>query len=220
MALRFDNLVWAENELKRGYIANETQLREFVDSLSTIDPAIGEYISGNYSKSDVFTSNKMKEMYKKLNSINDYISTHCHKSAYTIQIKAVCWKNTAIEKIAAKRNPDSFIGEVHPTCPFSCRRPQMLLSLFAMAEFMPCPDKDILNTSETSDYLSYTEAMSHIRNGKNNVGDKYVPSYCVVEPKMKWAVPPVNTKGIPHFTIHFSYYFKFSNLILYSLHKY
>ena len=87
----------------------------------------------------------------------------------------------------------------------------MLLSLFAMAEFMPCPDKDILNTSETSEYLSYTEAMSHIRNGKNNVGDKYVPSYCVVEPKIKWAVPPVNTKGTQLFTIHFSYHFKFSN---------
>ena len=60
-----DLIIWyAENELKRGYIANETQLREFVDSLSTIDPAIGEYTSGNYKKSDVFTSNKLKEMYK------------------------------------------------------------------------------------------------------------------------------------------------------------
>ena len=35
----------------------------------------------------------------------------------------------------------------------------------------------------TSDYLSYSEAMSHMRNGKNNVGAKYVPIYCVVEPK-------------------------------------
>ena len=129
MSLRFDNLVWAENEIKRGYIANETELRQFLHTLSTIDPAIGEYASGNYKKSDVFTSNKMKEMHIKLNSINDYISTHCHKSAYTFQIEVVCWKKTAMEEIAAKRNPDSFIDEVHPTCPFSCKQMSIHLHL-------------------------------------------------------------------------------------------
>ena len=165
MALRFHNLVWADNEIKRGYIANDSELREFVHSLSSIDPATGEFSSGNYKKSDVFTSNKMKELYKEPNSINDYISTHCHKSAYTFQIKAVCWKKTAQEEIDAKRNPDSFVGEVHPTCPFQCRRPQQPLSLFALSDFMPCPDKDISDKSGSSGFLSYTQAMSHVRSG-------------------------------------------------------
>lgn len=213
MTLRFDNLVWAENELKRGYIANGTQLREFVDSLSTIDPAIGEYTSGNYKKSDVFTSNKIKEMHKKTNSINDYISTVIRLRTL-FRLKQSVGKIQLLRKLQQKGTLTlSLVKYVHLVA-------EGLKCYFLMAEFMPCPDKDILNTSETSDYLSYTEAMSHIRNGKNNVGDKYVPSYCVVEPKMKWAAPPVNTKGTPHFTIRFPCCFKFSNLILRSLHKY
>ena len=37
MALRFQNLVRADNEIKRGYIAGNFELCEFVQSLSSID---------------------------------------------------------------------------------------------------------------------------------------------------------------------------------------
>ena len=195
MALRFQNLVWADNDIKRGHIANNSELCEFVQILSSIDPATGEYSVPNYKKSDVFTSNKMKELLKKPKSINEYISTHCFKSAYTFQIKAVCWKLTAIEKIKSGRNPDSFIGESHPSCPFNCRRPQQLLSLFALSEFMPCPDRDLTNKKGSSEYLPYALAKSRINNGETNACDRYVPSLSVVEAKNKWAVSPVNTKG-------------------------
>lgn len=195
MTLRFLNLVWADEEIKRGYIANNTELKEFVRILSTIDPATGEHSLPNYKKSDVFTSNKMKELFKKPKSINEYISTHCLKSAYTFQIKAVCWKETALEEIKAGRNPDELVGEFHPTCPYNCKRPQQLLSLFALTEFMPCPDKDLSSKEENTDFLSYSVAKNRIVNGAVNTGDKYVPSLIAVDPKVKWIVPPVNTKG-------------------------
>ena len=195
IAMRFQNLVWADNEIKRGCIANNTELFDFVNKISSLDPAAGEYGSINYRKSDVFTSNKMKEFYKKPNSINDYILTHCFKSAYTFQIKAVCWKTTAMEELAAGRNPDSYVGDYHPACPFNCRRPRQLLSLFALNEFMPCPEKDVSGKNKTSDFLSYAEAVSNVRNGGANAGDTHVPSLSVLEPKLKWVVPPVNTKG-------------------------
>ena len=195
MALRFQDLVWADNEIKRGYIAGNSDLCEFVQSVSSLDPATGEYLVPNFKQSDVFTSNKMKELYKKPKSVNEYISTHCFKSAYTFQIKAVCWKVTAVEEIKSGRNPDDFIGESHPSCPFNCQRPQQLLSLFALSEFMPCPVKDIMSKKQTSEYLPYSLAKYRIDNGESNAGDKYVPSLSVVEAKSKWTVSPVSTKG-------------------------
>ena len=195
MALRFQNLVWADNDIKRGYIANNSKLCEFVQILSSIDPATGEDSVPNCKKSDVFTSNKMKELFKKPKSINEYISTHCFKSAYTFQIKVVCWKLIAIEEIKSGRNPDSFISESHPSCPFNCRRPKQLLSLFVLSEFMPCPDRDLTNKEGSSEYLPYALAKSRINNGETNAGDRYVPSLSVVESKNKWAVSPINTKG-------------------------
>ena len=64
MTLRFLNLVWADKEIKRGYIAENSELCDFVQLLSSIDPATGEHSLTNYKKSDIFTSNSMKELFK------------------------------------------------------------------------------------------------------------------------------------------------------------
>lgn len=195
MTLRFLNLVWSGNEIKRGYIADNSELCEFVQLLSSIDPATGEHSSTNHKKLDVLTSNSMKELFKKPKSINEYISTHCLKSSYTFQVKAVCWEQTALDETKSGRDPDSFVGDIHPRCPFNCRRPKQLLSLFALSEFMPCPDKDTTTKSDCCEYLSYALAKKRIHNGETSSGDKYVLSLSIVEAKIKWTVPPVNTKG-------------------------
>lgn len=58
------------------------ELKDFVQILNKFDPAIGEFTQQIYVKSDVFSSAKMKDLFKKKNSMNDFIESHCSKSAY------------------------------------------------------------------------------------------------------------------------------------------
>lgn len=61
---------------------------------------------------------------------------------------------------------------------------------------MPCPDKEVSGSNEeNAEFLSYAAAKERIKSGQLNTADKYVPSLCVVDPKVTWIVPPVNTKG-------------------------
>ena len=207
MTKRFLNLTWTDREIERGYIADNEEMKDFVQVLNYLDPAIGEFTQQTYLKSDVFSSAKMKEMFSKKNSMNDFIETHCFKSAYLFQVMAICWVKTANEEIEAGRNPDNFEGLVHSTCPFNCRRPTQPLSGFVLSSFMPCPDKDPLDKGINSPYISYQTAKERIKKGNKNSGDTFVPSLSSVEAKSKWAVPPVNTKGeyLSFLIFHFSF---------------
>ena len=176
MTKRFLNLTWTDREIERGYIADEIELKDFVQVLNEFDPAIGEFTQQTYLKSDVFSSAKMKEIFKGKNSMNDFIESHCFKSAYLFQVKATCWLNTAKAEMEAGRNPDSYEGTIHPTCPFGCKRPIQPLSVFVQASFMPCPDKDPLDNSLDAPYLSYQAAKGRIQKGNKNSGDTFVPS--------------------------------------------
>ena len=133
---RFLNLTWTDGEVERGYIADNEEMKDFVKVLTYLDPATGELTQQAYLKSDVFSSAKMREMFSKKNSMNDFIETHCFKSACLFQMMATCWVKTATEETKAGRNPDDFEGLVHPTCPFGCRRPTRLLSGFVLSSFM------------------------------------------------------------------------------------
>ena len=82
MTERFLNLTWTDREIERGYIADDMELKDFVQVLNQFDPAIGEFIQQTYLKSDVFSSAKMKEIFKKKNSMIDFIESHCFKSIY------------------------------------------------------------------------------------------------------------------------------------------
>ena len=95
------NLTWTDRNIERGYIASDTELKEFVEVLNSFDPSLGEYSASNYSKSDVFSSSKMKDMYAKKDSMNDFIESHCLKSSYLFQVKATCWSKTAKDEIGA-----------------------------------------------------------------------------------------------------------------------
>ena len=110
MTKRFLNLTWTDRNIERGYIASDTELKEFVEVLNSFDPSLGEYSSSNYSKSDVFSSNKMKEMYAKKDGMNDFKESHCLKSSYLFQVKAICWFTTAKEEIGAGRDPNCYPG--------------------------------------------------------------------------------------------------------------
>ena len=195
MMRRFLNLTWTDRSIKRGYIAEDIEMKDFVSILNSFDPALGEFALPNSLKSDVFSSGKIKDMYSKKNSMNDFIETHCFKSAYVFQVKAVCWMTTAKVEMEAGRDPNIYPGDIHPTCPFGCRRPSLPLSKFALTTFLPCPDKDISNKSADAPFLSYQCAKAKLIQGKKNAGDTFVPSLTIAEVKSKWAVPPVNTRG-------------------------
>lgn len=192
---RFLNLTWTDRGIERGYIAEDIEMKDFVYLLHSFDPALGEFAQPNYTKSDIFSSTKIKEMYSKKNSMNDFIETHCFKSAYVFQVKAVCWMKTAKEEMESGRDPNIYPGDIHPTCPFGCLRPSQPLSQFSASTFMPCPDKDPSDVSVDPLFLSYQCSKEKIIQGKNNAGDKFVHSLSTVEVKSKWAVPPVNTRG-------------------------
>ena len=207
MTKRFLNLTWTDRNIERGYIASDTELKEFVEVLNSFDSSLGEYSSSNYSKSDVFSSNKMKEMYAKKDGMNDFIEIHCLKSSYLFQVKAICWFTTAKEEIGAGRDPNCYPGLVHPTCPFRCRRPVQPLSEFALSAF-PCPDKNPQDKGLQAPYMSYKLAKERVNQGHKNSGDSFVPSLMAIETKSKWDVPPVNTKGhnLSFFVSHISFY--------------
>jgi hypothetical protein len=208
MTKRFLNLTWTDRNIERGYIASDTELKEFVEILNSFDPSLGEYSTSNYSKSDVFSSSKMKDMYAKKDSMNDFIESHCLKSSYLFQVKATCWSKTAKDEIAAGRGPNCYPGIVHPTCPFNCRRPMQPLSEFALSAFMPCPDKDPQDKGLQAPYMTYQLAKERITQGHKNSGDSFVPSLMAIETKSKWAVPPVNMKGhnLSFFFFYISYF--------------
>jgi hypothetical protein len=192
---RFLNQVWDGRSIQQGYIAAKDELLEFVKILAAFDPALGEYIESTYDKSDVFTSNRCKEQFAKANSMYEFLKTHCSSSAYMFDVKAVCWQNLAKDDISTGRNPDAFEAIFHPTCPFGCRRPKQLLPVFVKSKFMPRPNKSASDTSVDAPYLSYIEAKTIIDKGEPNAMDKFVPSLTIIEPKIKWAVSPLNTKG-------------------------
>lgn len=179
------NLTWTDRNIERGYIADEYELKEFVEILNTFDPALGEFTNQNYLRPDVFTSVKIKAAYAKKDSMNDFMATHCFKSSYLFQVKAVCWANTAKEEMEKGRDPNDFVGHIHPTCPFGCHRPTQRLSEFVLTSFLPCPDKDPRDKSHDAQYLSYNDAKERLRLGNKNAGDTYVPSLITVESESK-----------------------------------
>ena len=127
--------------------------------------------------------------------MTEFLRTHCSSSAYMFEVKAVCWQILANEEIRAGRDPDLLEPTIHPTCPFGCRRPVQLLSKFATSNFLPRPNKSSNDASAEAPYLPYSEAKALIDRGEPNAMDKYVPTLTVMEAKVKWIVPPVNTKG-------------------------
>jgi hypothetical protein len=195
MTGRFLNQVWDERNIQEGYIAASEELYDFVKILTTFDPSLDEFIECSYNKSDVFTSSRCKEQFARPNSMNTFLKTHCSSSAYMFEVKAVCWQNLAKDEIAAGKNPDNYESIIHPTCPFGCRRPKQLLSIFVNSKFMPRPNKSASDTSVEAPFLSYGDAKALIDKGEPNAMDKYVPSLTIIEPKVKWIVSPVNTKG-------------------------
>ena len=66
---RFLNLTWTDRNIERGYIADEYELKEFVEILNTFDPALGEFTNQNYLRPDVFTSVKIKAAYAKKDGV-------------------------------------------------------------------------------------------------------------------------------------------------------
>ena len=222
MSSRFLNQVWDGKNIQEGYIADKDELLEFVQILSTFDPTLGklikstevkssvlnfinifstfktvlgEFIDSSYDKSDVFTSSRCKERFAKPQGMNEFLRTHCSSSAYMFEVKAVCWQILAKEELAAGRDPDLYASIIHPTCPFGCRRPTQLLSKFAALHFIPRPVKSPNDTGVEAPYLSYEDAKLLLDKGEPNAMDNYVPSLTILEPKVKWVVPPVNSKG-------------------------
>ena len=193
-------------------------MKDFVYLLNSFDSALGEFAQPNSLKSDVFSSSKIKEMYSKKDSMNDFIETHCFKSAYVFQVKAVCWMTTAKVEMEAGRDPNIYPGDTHPTCPFGCLRPYQPLSEFALTTYLPCPDKDICNKGADAPFLSYQCAKARIIQGKKNAGDTFVPSLTIAEVKSKCAVPPINTRGDYFFIIVTFYLSLFQTLFSFFMH--
>ena len=135
--------------------------------------------------------------------MNEFLRSHCSSSAYMFELKAVCWQILANEEIQAGRDPDLLVATFHPTCPFGCKRPAQSLLEFVNSNFLPRPNKSSNATSTEAPYLPYNEAKALIDRGEPNAMDKYVPTLTVMEAKVKWIVPPINTKGaeIPSSTL-------------------
>lgn len=153
-------------------------------------------MDNTWNKPDVFSSKLIKEQFGKEKGVYDYLATHCASHAYQFSVKATCWHNSAKAEIALGRDPDELPGRTHPTCPFLCLRPVMPLSQFVSRNFMANPDKDDSDTSENAPFLPYSHAQSAIDGGKANAGNTVVPSLTKLPAKAKWAISPVNTKGV------------------------
>ena len=63
MTQRFPNLTWTDRDIARGYMADDMELKDFLQVLNQFDPVIGEFTQ--HIKSDVSSSTKMKEIFEK-----------------------------------------------------------------------------------------------------------------------------------------------------------